>query len=100
MMEWLLWTLAVAVLGVAAVVASGRLGGMPDAVADTPPLDLPEEPLTAADVRDTRFTSVWQGYSPAQVDALLARVADQLETAAAAGPVESGAEEAAAPQVE
>lgn len=39
---------------------------------------LPVGPLTGADLRRVRFPIVLRGYRPADVDALLARLADQL----------------------
>lgn len=78
-MEWFLWIMAVVVLGVAAIVGSGRLGEMPDVVRDTPTPALPDGPLTGADLLHVNFATTWNGYSPEQVDALLARLATQLD---------------------
>lgn len=78
-MEWVLWGLAVVVLALAALAGSGRFGALPPPVHDTPVLDLPDADLTAADLRRIQFASVARGYSPAQVDELLGRVAAQLE---------------------
>lgn len=78
-MEWFLWILAVAVLGLAAVASSGRLGELPPTVNDTPTPHLPPGDLTADDVRRARFAVVVRGYSMAQVDELLERVARQLD---------------------
>ncbi len=83
-MEWFLWTLAVAVLGLAAVAGTGRFGGMPDAVIDVPGSPLREGELTGEDLRDVRFQTTWQGYSAAQVDELLDRLAAQLDAVATA----------------
>lgn len=77
-MEWVLWMLAVAVLGAAAVAASGRLGAMPGTVTDTPRPHLPAGPLTGADLADVRFAVVPRGYSMDQVDELLSRLSLQL----------------------
>ena len=78
-MVWFLASLVVVVLAVAAVAGSGRLGEMPPAVHDAPVLDLPDGDLTGAYVRATQFALTARGYSPAQVDDLLERLATQLE---------------------
>lgn len=78
-MEWFLWMIAVAVLGLAAVAASGRLGELPATVTSTPVPHLPSGDVTGQDIRDARFAVVLRGYSMAQVDELLDRVARQLD---------------------
>lgn len=78
-MEWVLWMAAAAVLGLAALAGSGRLGEMPDTVSDTPRPHLPEGDLTAEDLRDVQFAVVTRGYSMTQVDELLDRLARQIE---------------------
>ncbi len=77
-MEWFIAALAVAVIGVAAVAATGRLGELPDVVDDRVAPEMPDGALSSADVRDVEFAVVPRGYSMEQVDALLARVADQI----------------------
>ncbi len=79
-MEWFLWMIAVAVLGLAAVAASGRLGELPATVTDTPVPHLPQGRLSADDLRRVRFAVVPRGYSMAQVDELLDRLARQLDS--------------------
>ena len=79
-MEWVLGMTAVAVLGLAAVVASGRLGEFPATVTDTPRPHLPSGPITSEGLRGLRFAVVTRGYSMQQVDELLDRVAGQLDT--------------------
>lgn len=79
-MEWFLWMIAVAVLGVAAVAASGRLGELPATVTDTPVPHLPQGRLSADDLRRALFAVVPRGYSMAQVDELLDRLARQLDS--------------------
>ncbi len=79
-MEWLLWMIAVVILGVAAVAASGRLGEMPATVTDTPRPHLPTGELTSDDLRGLRFGVVIRGYSMQQVDELLDQLARQLDT--------------------
>lgn len=78
-MEWVLWMTAVAILGLAAVAASGRLGEMPATVTDTPRPHLPSGPITGESLRGLRFAVVTRGYSMQQVDELLDRVATQLD---------------------
>ena len=79
-MEWCLWIIAVAVLGLAAVAASGRLGELPATVTDTPVPHLPQGRLSADDLRQVRFAVVPRGYSMSQVDELLDRLAHQLDS--------------------
>lgn len=79
-MEWVLWMIAVAILGLAAVAASGRLGEMPATVTDTPRPHLPAGELTGDDLRGLRFGVVTRGYSMQQVDELLEVLARQLDS--------------------
>jgi DivIVA domain-containing protein len=81
-MEWFLWTVAVAVLGLAAVAGTGRFGGMPDAGSDVPGPSFPDGTLTGDDLRGARFGITLRGYSVDQVDSLLARLASQLDATA------------------
>ena len=78
-MEWLVWMIAVAVLGLAAVAASGRLGELPPTVTSTPVAHVPTGRLSGADLRAVRFQVVAGGYSMQQVDELLDRLAQQLD---------------------
>lgn len=73
--------LGVAILGVAAVAASGRLGELPPPVTSTPAPQVPHGELTGDDLRAARFSVVPRGYSMAQVDDLLERLARQLDAA-------------------
>ncbi len=75
----MLWIIAVAVLGLAAVAASGRLGELPATVTSTPAPHLPEGTITGDGVRSARFAVVMRGYSMQQVDDLLDRLAAQLD---------------------
>ena len=80
-MTWVFAVLAVVVMGVVAVVATGRGGSMAEAFDDRPDSLVPADgPLTAADLRRVRFTTALRGYRAAEVDALLDRLAAQLET--------------------
>lgn len=70
---------AVAVLGIGAVAATGRLGGMQEEpVRDTYRQQLPDLPLTAQDVAGLRFGVALRGYSMAQVDDVLERLGREL----------------------
>lgn len=81
-MTWAIATVAVIVLGLAAVAASGRLGEMPNTVSDIPQPHVPSGTLTGDDLRGIRFAVVPRGYSMQQVDELLDRMADQLDDVA------------------
>lgn len=85
-MQWVLWMIAVAVLGLAAVAASGRLGELPGTVTDTPRPHVPTGVLSGDDLRGLRFAVVPRGYSMDQVDELLDRLARQLDKAARPAP--------------
>jgi DivIVA domain-containing protein len=80
-MEWGLWIIAVVILGMAAVAASGRMGEMPATVTDTPRPHIPTGELTGDDLRGLRFGVVTRGYSMQQVDELLDHLAQQLDAA-------------------
>lgn len=78
-MGWVLTVIAVAILGIAAIAATGRLGGMhhhvePDVFRDS----LPEAPLTGADIAAVRFGVTLRGYAVDQVDDLLDRLAREI----------------------
>jgi len=78
-MYWFIAALAVVVLGLAFLAYQGRLGGMPPVVDDRPGPDLPKTELAAQDVREVRFAVVMRGYSMSQVDAVMDRLADQMD---------------------
>lgn len=83
-MTWFFAAVIVALVGVVAVVAVGRgqqtSAELTPAEDDRPELDLPAHgPLGAADVRGVRFTTAFRGYRMSEVDALLDRVAGQLD---------------------
>ena len=79
-MMWLFAILIVLAMGGVAVVASGRGGSMAPAYDDRPDLDLPpDRPLAAGDLRRVRFPLAVRGYRMSDVDALLARLATELE---------------------
>lgn len=78
-MSWFFAVLAVAVMGVVAVVAAGRGGQLRDAYDDRPDARVPaDRPLTADDLRRVRFSTALRGYRMSEVDALLDRLATEL----------------------
>jgi DivIVA domain-containing protein len=78
-MEWFIAIIAVVVAGLTWLAMQGRLGGMPPLIDDRPGPDLPEGDIASADLREVHFAVVTRGYSMPQVDAVLDRLADQLE---------------------
>lgn len=79
-MTWVLAILAVLVLGAVAVVAAGRGRPMAEAYDDRPDARVPaDRPLRAEDLRRVRFSPALRGYRMVEVDALLDRLAHQLE---------------------
>jgi DivIVA domain-containing protein len=79
-MTWLFAVLVVLALGGIAVVAAGHGGSLPTVRDDRPDVSLPDGPLDARDLRRVRFPLAVRGYRMAEVDALLSRLADQLES--------------------
>ena len=80
-MTWFFAILVVVVMGVVAVVATGRGGSMSEAFDDRPDARVPADgPLTGADLRRVRFTTALRGYRAAEVDALLDRLATELDS--------------------
>jgi DivIVA domain-containing protein len=79
-MMWLFAVLIVLAMAGVAMVASGRGGSMAPAYDDRPDLALPgDRPLTAHDLRTVRFPLALRGYRMSDVDAVLARLATELE---------------------
>jgi DivIVA domain-containing protein len=79
-MTWLLAVLVVLAMGGVAMIASGRGGSMPPAYDDRPDVVLPtDRPIGAQDLRTVRFPLALRGYRMSDVDALLARLATELE---------------------
>jgi DivIVA domain-containing protein len=77
---WFFAVLVVVVMGVVAVVATGRGGSMAESFDDRPDVRVPADgPLSAADLRRVRFTTALRGYRAAEVDALLDRLASELD---------------------
>jgi DivIVA domain-containing protein len=78
-MTWIFALLIVAVMGVTAVVASGRFGSMAEVYDDRPDSRVPADgPLRATDLQEVRFTTALRGYRMSEVDALLDRLAGEL----------------------
>jgi DivIVA domain-containing protein len=78
--SWFFAVLVVVVMGVVAVVAAGRGGGMAEVFDDRPDARVPAEgPLTATDLRRVRFSTALRGYRQVEVDALLDRLASELD---------------------
>jgi DivIVA domain-containing protein len=79
-MTWFFAVLIVAVMGGIAVVAAGRGGSMAEAFDDRPDARVPADgPLTAQDLRRVRFSTAVRGYRMSEVDALLDRLAAEIE---------------------
>jgi len=78
-MVWFIVLLAVIVVGLTWLAVQGKMGGMPPLVDDRPGLDLPDGDLTAQDLRGVRLAVTMRGYSMAQVDALIDRLAAQMD---------------------
>jgi DivIVA domain-containing protein len=81
-MMWFFAILVVLVMGGVAALAAGRGAPMSDAYDDRPDALVPRDgPLGADDVRRVRFSLALRGYRMSEVDALLDRLARQLERA-------------------
>ena len=98
-MTWFFAVLVVLLMGVVAVVAAGVGGSMAEVYDDRPDSRVQADgPLTAEDLRHVRFTTALRGYRMSEVDALLERLAIELEQARAearrlqGGPDPSGSE--------
>lgn len=88
-MMWFFAILVVLALGGVALVASGRGEPLASAYDDRPDVALPaDRPLVAEDLRTARFGVVLRGYRMSEVDALLARLADQLAESRTDAPAE------------
>jgi DivIVA domain-containing protein len=94
---WLVAIVVVLVLGGVAVVAAGRGEPMAPAYDDRPDVLLPAgRPLEGDDLRRIRFSVALRGYRMSEVDALLARLAAELD-ASRQGEVPPNTEEHDAP---
>lgn len=78
-MDLILLLLALAVVGVSAAVAVGRVrGGLDEPVRSRPDNALPAGRLTPADVAGARFSVALRGYRMDEVDAALDRLQAEL----------------------
>ncbi|MEP6816093.1 MAG: DivIVA domain-containing protein [Marmoricola sp.] len=79
-MMWFFAVLIVLLMGGIAVVASGAGDSMAEEYDDRPDVRVQADgPLTSEDLRQVRFTTAMRGYRASEVDALLARLAYELE---------------------
>ena len=85
-MMWFFAILLVLLMGAIAVVAAGRGQPMSEAYDDRPDPVLPVGDIGGDDLRRTRFSLAVRGYRMSEVDALLDRLARQLDEA----PEETG----------
>ena len=86
-MTWFFAVLTVLLMGAVAVVAAGAGGSMAEVYDDRPDARVQAEgPLTGDDLRRLRFTTALRGYRMSEVDALLERLADELDAARSQEP--------------
>jgi DivIVA domain-containing protein len=79
-MMWFFAFVIVALLGVVAVVASGRWGALGEVYDDRADARVQADgPLTSHDLATVRFTTAFRGYRMSEVDALLDRLTAELE---------------------
>ncbi len=79
-MTWFFGIVVVLAMGGIALVAAGRGTPMADEYDDRPDALVPATgDLAAGDLRRVRFSLAFRGYRMSEVDALLARLATQLE---------------------
>lgn len=79
-MMWFFAILIVLALGGVALVAAGRGAPLAEVYDDRPDAEVPaDRPLRAEDLRRVRFSLAFRGYRMSEVDALLDRLAGELE---------------------
>jgi DivIVA domain-containing protein len=78
-MTWFFAALVVVLMTVVAMLAVGRGGELAETFDDRRDVRVPDGPLSGADVRRVRFTTAFRGYRMSEVDALLDRLAAQIE---------------------
>jgi DivIVA domain-containing protein len=84
---WLFAILIVLALGGIALVAAGRGAPLREVYDDRPDASVPAEgPMGPVDLRRVRFSLAFRGYRMSEVDALLDRVATDLEQRSDPGP--------------
>jgi len=77
---WFFAVLIVLALGAIAVVAAGRGDTLGTAYDDRADVRLPaDRPVTGEDLRALRFNTALRGYRASEVDALIERLASQLD---------------------
>jgi hypothetical protein len=70
--------IAVAVIALAAVAASGKLGQLTDPVVDRQPARIPPVPLAASQLVDLRFATAARGYRMQDVDEAIEALTETL----------------------
>lgn len=79
-MMWFFAVLIVLAIGGVAVVAAGQGAPLARVYDDRPDVVVPDDrALTGDDLREVRFTTAVRGYRASEVDALLERLAAQLD---------------------
>jgi DivIVA domain-containing protein len=79
-MTWFFAVLIVLAMGGVAVVAAGQGARLGPSYDDRPDVRLPaDRPVTGEDLRGLRFTTAVRGYRADEVDALIDRLAAQLD---------------------
>ena len=79
-MMWFFASLVVLLLGAIAVVAAGKGAPLAEEYDDRPDALVPaDRPLTSDDLRRVRFSIAFRGYRMSEVDALLARLAEEQD---------------------
>ena len=79
-MAWFFAIFIVLLMGGVAVVAAGRGGNLAETFDDRPDARVQADgPLSATDLRRVRLTTAFRGYRMSEVDALLDRLALELE---------------------
>ena len=88
--NWLFAVLVVGIIGAVVVVSAGAGDPLSPSYDDRPDVVVPaDRPLRAEDLRAVRFTSVVRGYRASEVDALLDRLAREMELEARGPGTES-----------
>ena len=79
-MSWFFAVLIVLAMGGVAAVAAGRGASLGQAYDDRADVRLPaDRPVTGDDLRALQFNTALRGYRASEVDALLERLAEQLD---------------------
>lgn len=86
---WFFAILIVLALGGVAVVAAGRGAPLAEVYDDRPDAEVPATGrIRASDLRRVRFSLAFRGYRMSEVDALLDRLATELESGPETGPAD------------